>query len=114
MTNVTVEEFRAHVAKEEEALKKGDERMARIEEELRPIAKLYNAFMGASAVLTMLIGVLLWVYLGDREQIKQQGDALVKQGFVIEKLILKHEELERDLKKDIARIDRDIEKHHKH
>ncbi len=112
MDSVTTSELRDHIKNEEERLKKGEERMERIEQELRPIAKLYNAFVGASAVLTLLIGVLLWVYLQDRDQMKQQGDAIQKQGFVIEKLILKHEELEKDLKKDISRLDRELEKRH--
>ena len=105
--------LREHIEHEETKFDKGEDRMERIENDLRPIAKMYNAFMGASAVLTFLITVLIWVYMGDRDQLRQQGDAIIKQGFVIEKMILKHEELEKDLKRDVARVEREVERLHK-
>lgn len=121
---VTKEEFADHARREEanqhmmsEALEEGNKRMAAIENDLKPLLKLYHAVLGAGTVL-FLVGILAtYIYQGDREQAAQQTKAMqiisenvAKQGTVIEKLILRHEELEKDTGKSIDRIEKQLER----
>lgn len=121
---MTKDEFAAHAHAEEEnqkmvgkALEEGNKRMAAIETDLKPLLKLYHAVLGAGTVL-FLVGILAaYIYQGDRETAAQQTRAMqtisenvAKQGTVLEKLILRHEELERDTVKEFGRIEKQLEK----
>lgn len=113
-SDLTVEDMlRQHVEYEEKRFEEGERRMERIEEDLRPIAKMYNAFLGASAMLSALIALMVWIYMGDRDSMKQMGEAIQKQGSAIERMILKHEELERDMRRDFTRVDKELDRVHK-
>jgi hypothetical protein len=121
---VTKDEFEAHAHAEEanqrmvsEALSEGNKRMAAIETDLKPLLKLYHAVLGAGAVLGFVAILLTFIYQGDREQaaatsqaVKTVTEAVAKQGVVLEKLILRHEELEKDTDKAIERIEKKMEK----
>ena len=101
-----------HIAEEEERLlleaerrKVGDERMDRIEQDLRPLNRLYWAVMGSGGVGAMLLAVLLFIYSDDRDTQKMMQDLLYKQGVAIEKLIQAQGTLESDLRREIGRVE---------
>ena len=128
---VTSREFDEHAKNEEtnqrvtnDALHEGNLRMGRIEgniaelaEDLKPLKAIYNAVIGAGGIGLMAIGLLLYIYTGDmgrvtedRQALKALSESVLRQGVAIEKLILKHEELERDTVKDLDRIHKQLEK----
>lgn len=96
----------------EERFAEGDKRMASIEEDLKPLKKMYYAVLGSAAVGTMLLGTLIYIYNSDKssiaEAVQRQAnmqEAIYKQGTAIEKLLQSHQELERDTRRDIERIE---------
>lgn len=111
------EAFKEHVRQEEhfqhesnERLREGNERMARIEEDLRPLKNLYHAVIGASTLGVAFIGLVVYIYNADRDSIKALADSVQKQGVVLEKLIQSHNELEKDTVKEFQRIERILDK----
>ncbi len=110
-----------HMVKEEEReqadaekFERGEARMERIEEDLRPLNKMYWAVMGSTVVGTALIGLLIFIYQNDRSDVKAMQDAIYKQGTNIEKLIQSHQELEKDMRREFTRIDKEIDRNHGH
>ena len=101
-----------HMQQEEDRFASGDYRMDRIEEDLKPIKKLYNATIGASMVGALLLGTLLYIYHDDKGSLMAMQDAIYKQGIAIERLILSHSELEKDVRNDVARMERNIDRLH--
>jgi hypothetical protein len=95
-----------HIETEEARFDEGDKRMNRIEQELRPITKMYHAFLGAGMTMGLLLAVLVWVYLSDVKKMTFVTDTLVKQGLVIEKILTKHEELEKDYRREFERVEK--------
>lgn len=111
------DEFQNHVKQEEldrkmlnDRLAEGNNRMATIETDLRPLKNLYHAVVGASILGTALITLVLFIYQNDREVIKLVGEAVQKQGIVLERMMIRHEELEKDTQKEFLRIEKALEK----
>lgn len=103
MNHLALEEARQKA--EDEKFKLGDQRMAAIEEDLKPLKKMYWAVVGCGAVGTALFALLIWVYLEDRSGMKEMQAAILKQGSAIQSLLSSHAELERDTRRDIGRIE---------
>lgn len=115
-----MELFSEHIRQEEhfqhesnERLREGNERMARIEEDLRPLKNLYHAVVGASVLGTCLVALILFIYSNDRSTLQNLGEAVQRQGVVLEKLIAAHQELEKDTVKEFTRIEKTIEALHR-
>lgn len=113
------ETFKEHVRIEEHLhiennvrLQEGNERMARIEEDLRPLKNLYHAVIGAATVGGLLIGILIYVYQEDRATLKLLGEVLQRQGTTMEKLIQSHQNLERETEREFARWEKVLERLH--
>lgn len=100
--------LRTHIEMEESRLDEGAKRMAQIEQDLRPLTRLYYSVVGASVVISLLIGSLLFIYNDDKEHMKELTNAVYQQGKALEKMIVMHQSLE----KDVMRVEKDIEKHH--
>lgn len=102
-----------HIIKEEANAKAAADRMQRIEEDLRPLKKMYHAVLGAGAVLGLLLATLLFIYQSDKESIgvmqksiRETQDSILKQGAQMEKLLYMHQELEKDLRREIAHAEK--------
>jgi hypothetical protein len=110
-----------HIALEEERekqdearFKAGAARMQEIEKDLRPLKQLYWAVIGSGGVAALLLGTLLFIYRSDKADLKAMQEILYKQGTAIELLIKSHQELEKDMRREVSRVDRDIERFHNH
>jgi hypothetical protein len=106
-----------HIAKEEANAAANAERMERIEADLRPLRAMYYAVIGAGGVASMLLATLLYIYTADKGaitemqmSIRQAQEAIIKQGGAMEKLLLMHQELERDVRRDVERVEKSIER----
>jgi hypothetical protein len=106
-----------HMLKEEmreeqdgKKFKAGEERMDKIEQDLRPLRSMYYAVLGSGGVASLLLMTLLFIYSSDREQAKELQQAIYRQGIAIEKLIHSHTELERDYRRDIERVEKALTK----
>jgi hypothetical protein len=100
-------ELKNHMAREEDRLKEGETRMDRIEEDLRPIKKMYYALIGSSAIGGFLLMTLLYIYSQDKGDLKDMQQILYRQGTAIEKLLQAHVELEKDFRREFDRIERE-------
>jgi hypothetical protein len=121
---VTSNEFELHAKNEEanqritnDALHEGNIRMGNIERDiselatdLKPLLKLYHAVMGAAALGAMFIALLIFIYNQDRDAIKVLGESVQKHSIILEKMIARHEEFERDTQKEFGRIEKALEK----
>lgn len=128
---VTAREFSEHAKNEEQnqkvtndALHEGNVRMGNIEEhiselasDLKPLKALYNAVIGASVLGTFSLGLLLYIYTGAQERIAEDrvivrslADSVQKHTILIEKMVQKHEELERDTRRELDRIEKTLDK----
>lgn len=94
----------------------GEERMDRIEEDLRPIKKMYWAVLGSATVGVMLLATLIYIYQSDkgeyreaRLETKELATAIYKQGTVLERLLTTHQALEQDYRRTVDRLDRERE-----
>ena len=101
-----------HIECEERRWKEGEDRMNRIEQDLRPLNKIYHAMIGAGTVGGLLIAGLIFVYQEDRGTLRNMVDVVYKQGTALEKLLARHEELERDTAKEFQRVEKAIERLH--
>lgn len=110
--HMLVEELRQKL--EEEKFKQGDERMQRIEEDLRPLKSMYYAVLGSAGVGTLLLLTLLYIYTRDRADADVMQQAIYKQGMALEKLMQSHQALERDYRRDISRVEQGLDKYHKY
>lgn len=90
----------------------GEKRMARIEEDLRPLKAMYYAVLGCGGVGTFLLMTLLYIYQTDKNDSKQMQEAIYKIATTTEKLVVSHQELEKDYRRDIGRIEKEIETFH--
>ncbi len=108
--HMMLEEVRQKV--EEEKFKQGEDRMQKIEEDLRPLKSMYYAVLGSAGVGTLLLLTLLYIYTRDRADADVMQQAIYKQGMAIEKLMQSHQELERDYRRDISRVEQEFEKYH--
>ncbi len=121
---VSKEQFAQHTKNEEanqhvtnDALHEGNIRMGNIEmdlkelaQDLKPLLRLYHAFLGASAVMFLVATLLVFIYQADRKLVIDLADAVQKQGLVIERLITKHEEFRQDTAKELGRHEKALEK----
>lgn len=102
--------LRMHIKEEEALFKAGDDRMKAIEEDLRPIRKMYWAVVGSATVGLMLLATVVFFYQADRNDFRDMQKVLHKQGSAIEVLISNHQELEKDVRREHSAFERDIEK----
>lgn len=102
----------AHQRIVSDALEEGNKRMEKIEEDLRPVKNLYHTVVGASMIGTALVGLLIFIYVNDRETIKTLSESVQRQGLVLEKMIQSHQELEKDTTKEFQRFEKTLEKLH--
>lgn len=100
-----------HIDWEEKNSKITNERMERLEQELHPLKKMYFAVVGAGSVLSLLLATLLYIYDSDKrnadamqKSIRETQDAIIRQGAALEKMLYMHQELERDLRREIAHV----------
>lgn len=84
----------------------GAERMAKIEEDLQPLKKMYYAVVGSGSVMVLLLGTLLFIYGEDKERLMRMQEVLYKQGTAIEVLIKAHETLENRADRTMGQLDR--------
>ena len=102
-----------HMKAEDTKFCAGEERMDRIEEDLRPIKKMYWAVIGSASVGILLLAALIYIYQTDkmeyregRQETKELASAIYKQGVVLERLFTSHTLLEQDYRRTIDRIDK--------
>jgi hypothetical protein len=112
-----LEFLKKHDEWEREARKSDSIRMQVIEGDLAPLKKMYWAVVGSGAVGVLLLAVLVYVYQSDRGAAKDMAQAqaeMVKslhiQGTAIEKLLISHQELEKDYRRDYERVEKQLEK----
>ncbi len=98
----------------------GEARMARIEKELQPLNKMYYAVIGSGAVAFFLLATLLFIYKTDRanvDDMRKTSDsmqqAIYEQGAAIKMMLQSHQELEKDFRRDVARIEKELDRRHK-
>lgn len=106
-------ELMNHMGGEEEKFRICEERMARIEEDLRPIKKMYWAVIGSASVGILLLASLLYIYQSDkseyregRMETRELASSIYKQGIVLERLFTSHTLLEQDYRRTIDRINK--------
>lgn len=88
-----------------EKFERGEARMDKIEQDLRPLNKMFWAVIGSAGVGVALLATVLWIYNNDREQASQMQHVLYEQGAAIKMLLQSHAELERDYRRDIQRLE---------
>jgi hypothetical protein len=64
-----------------------DDRMTKIEADLRPLSRMYWAIVGSGAVIGAMLALLVFIYLGDRDAAKQMQLAIYEQGTAIKVMI---------------------------
>lgn len=99
----------AHITSEEETFERGEKRMDDIERDLQPLQKMYYAIIGSGTVASILIGVLVFIYMSDRSEMKTMSQAIHTQGMAIERLLVTTNNIITLQEKDLARLDRHIE-----
>lgn len=125
------ERIDSHMAAEEafktemrDRFKSGDDRMANIEAEIVALNKLVDAFDGFKRALMLgskvafwlgsaLIGIALWVFTEKHANDKIISDTIVKHSIALERMVNSHQELERDTRRELDRLQRDIDHKHK-
>ena len=90
--------------------KAGEERMDRIEKDLRPLNALYYAVLGSGGVAAMLLATLLYIYSSDKADFKSMQEVLYTQGKVLERLMQSHSNLEYSLTRLDQKLDREVER----
>lgn len=131
MDFVSKEDFSLHAQSEEvnqrvmnDALHEGNLRMGSIEasvgdlsNDMKPLKALYNAVVGASAIGTIAVALLLYIYTGaqdrlaeDRSNIKSLAESVQKHTVILEKVVMSHQELEKDTTKEFQRIEKVLER----
>ena len=131
MDYVSKEDFSIHAHNEEQnqrvtndALHEGNLRMGNIEEniselssDMKPLKALYNAVLGASAIGTVAVALLIYIYTGaqdrlaeDRATIKSLAQSVHAHTVIIERMVQSHQELEKDSAKEFQRIEKILER----
>lgn len=70
-----------------------EDRLDQIERDLRPLSRMYWAIIGSSGVFGLTLALLVFIYTGDRDQMKQLQSAIYEQGTVIKVMLNKLENL---------------------
>ncbi len=91
-----------HIKKEEEDKQEVMDRMDRIENDLRPLSRMYWAILGSGSVAALLLLTLLYIYQEDKGNLSAMQQAIYRQGLAIERLLASQSAME----KDIDRIER--------
>jgi hypothetical protein len=93
------------LAQLDQRIKLGEEMMKTLQEELRPLSRMYHAILGCGAVGTLLCAVVTYIYINDRADSKAMNAAIYTQGIAIQRLLTAQESIERDLTRLYQRQD---------
>lgn len=83
-----------------------EERLQQIEQDLRPLARMYWAIVGSAGVFGFVLSLLVFIYTGDRDQIKGMQSVLYEQGTAIKVMLNKLENLTEHHNKLEAQVNR--------
>ncbi len=115
-------ELRGHIKEEEEnkkhfmqLLDSGDARMDRIESDLSSLNKLVDMFegFGKSMKIVIVLGgcvlsLFLYLLLEKSNDMKSMQEIQIKHSIALERMLASHQELERDFRRDIGRVENAI------
>jgi hypothetical protein len=99
-----------HMTDEDTKFLEGRARMDRIEEDLRPIKKMYWAVVGSAGIGTLMLMLLLYIYAADKAEFKDVQKAILIQGAAIERLMVTQQTLESSYRRDMDRLERGQDK----
>ena len=111
-------EIRDHMKNEDDfkremtdRFKAGDDRMSNIETDIGSLKNLVAVFDGfrksLNIIATMggaIMLLFLWILLEKNADIKATQDTLLKHSVALEKLVYSHQELEKDVRRELDRI----------
>ncbi len=93
--------------------KAGDDRMVKIEGDISALSRLADAFEGFKKALNMIgwisgavLALFMWILLEKNADIKATQETLVKHAITLEKMVGSHQELERDMRREFDRLEK--------